>query len=384
VAYISVAVEVDPAAITQEKIEAMRARIPGLIIQVGHPLYFLLEVTSERDAANAQLLTEVTDLIWDTFGAKIVRVPRRLAVQAAGQTTWSRLSSVGTVTVPAGTGLSLAAADGSRIGFQTRLELTFAPGVTAVTNVDIVAVLGGTDGNGLEADPQTDETLPWLGSIVVQAPTAGGTDEEDVDTYRSRLGDVVSTIAKTLVRPEDFERDARNVIGVTRALTLNNYTPGPPADSDAEGHVTTAVIDADGVDPGSTVRAAVLAEHEANAVAILAPHVIAATYTVITVTFAAVAYPGRDAPTVKANGEQAVLDMLDPGRWGLPAGGDLALWLDRPVVRYRDVVAAIENADGLDYTTSVLLNGSTADVVMTGPAALPDPASTATGSVTAP
>lgn len=392
-AYISVAVEVDPATITQEKLDSLQTRVPGLTVLPGQPLYFLLEVTSERDAINAQLLTDVTDLIWDTFGAQIVRIPRVLALQATGVSTWTRVNTpenplASPLTVPAGTGLSLAGLDGNRVPFQTRNAVTFLAGAasTAVGEVELIAVTGGNDGNDLQGDPQTNETLLWLDTITVLAPTTGGTDEEDVDVYRSRLGDQVSNLAKTLVQAPDFEREARSLTGVARALALDLYTPGPPADPAAAGHITVAVVDSAGADPGSTVRGQVLADLQANAISVLQVHVIAPTYTTLTVVFAAKSDPGYDPADVEARAEQAVLDFLDPARWGLPARGDQPVWIDSPIVYFQDVVTVLNGVEGLDRYTSLTVNGGTADVTMTSPAALPAPASTttATGTVTAP
>jgi hypothetical protein len=458
VAYISVAIEVDASAITQEKIDYLQARIPGLIVEPPGTLYYFIEATSERDAINAQLITEVTDLIWDTFGGQILRLPRLLATQATGATTWTRVNTTefplsAPLTIPAGTGLSLAGADGSRVAFTTVNEVTLAAAVasTGLGEVGIIATTGGADGTGLQADPQPDETATWLDTITVEAPTAGGADEEDVDSYRNRLADEASLMARTLVLAEDFAVRARDETGVGLALALDLYD-ADTSTANVPGRMTVAVRSPEGLDPGSTVRNTVLADLQADAVSILVVHVIAPTYTTITVVFAAVADAGFDPADVQARAAQAVLDFLSPANWGLPPFGDQRVWLDKPSVRYRDVVAAIEATEGLDYTATatgtatttntspnltlvtpttgwvngmaisgagipagthivsgagtatmvmsanatasasgvaitgqaVTVNGGTSDVVMTGPAALPDPASTVVGSVVAP
>jgi hypothetical protein len=359
VAYLSVAVEVDASAITQEKIDYLQGRVPGLVVVVGSTLYFLIEATSERDATNAQLITEVTDLVWDSFGAKILRLPREAATQADTTTTWTRVDVAefplsAPLTIPAGTGLSLAAADGTRVPFVTVNEVTMAGGVasTATGEVTILATTGGAAGTGLQADPQPDLTFTWLDTITVEAPTTGGEDEEDVDTYRNRLADEASLMARTLVLPDDFAIRARDEDGVGLALAIDLYNAATST-ANQPGHITVAVRDPDGLDPGSTVRGTVLADLQADAVSILTIHVIAPTYTAITVVFNAVAYTGFDPADVQARAEQAVLDFLSPANWGLPPFGDQQVWLDKPIVRFRDIVTAIENTEGLDYTASV-------------------------------
>ena len=387
-AYLSIAVEVDPAAITQEKIDYLQTAFPGLVVAESSVLYFLIEATSERDAINAQLLTDVTDLVWDQFGAKILRLPRDVATEATASTTWTRIDTTAfplsaPLTIPAGTGLTLAAADGSRVSFVTVNEVTMAGGVasTATGEVQIVATTGGADGTGLQADPQLDEAATWLNTITVEAPTVGGADEEDVDTYRNRLADEASLMARTLVLPDDFAIRARDEDGVGLALAIDNFN----GTTTASGHITVAVRSPEGLDPGSTVRAQVLADLQADAVTILTIHVIPPTFTTITVAFAAVAYHNFDPADVEARAEQAVLDFLSPANWGLPPFGDQRVWLDKPIVRLNDVIAVIESTEGLDYTyaptgTATTTNTSPNLTVVTTRSRLRQPSSSRTAT----
>jgi hypothetical protein len=118
---------------------------------------------------------------------------------------------------------------------------------------------------------------------------------------------------------------------------------------------------------------------DTNTVSFMQPWAIDPTYTTIDVVFAAVSKPGTDPAVVEAAAEQAVLDYLSPARWGL--AGNYDGWTDKPVVRFQDVSAVIHGVPGIDHWTSITINGGTSDVTMTGPAALPDPDSTAAGTV---
>lgn len=470
--YISIAVDVDAATIKQELIDKFEADVPGVVIRDGHVLNFVFEADALQHAENRQLLTEVTDLIWDTFGAKILRVARVVATQATGATTWTRIDTpdfplTAPLTVLEGTQLSLRGSGGDRVLFQTRNEVTFlaatpkavtaiaatdlftstAHGYTAGTpvrfssltggagitpgtvyyviasglttndfkvsatvggstidvtsnltagtvtargettdigQIEIIAVDPGPDATGLQADPQLEEPLAWYGSIVVEAPTVGGAEGETDVIYRNRLADSAALMARTLVIADDFARDARtNFPLIERALPLDGYNPGDSTFGNG-GYMTVAVVNDAGLDPGSTARDAGEVAQQALAISGMVVNWIAATYTAVTVVFAAVSYEQFDPVAVEAAAEAAVLEFLSPAQWGLPPFGDQRDWLNTPTVRYRDVVAAIENVEGLDYTTSVTVNGGTADVTLTGAAPLPSTASTASGTVTAP
>jgi hypothetical protein len=283
---------------------------------------------------------------------------------------------------------------------------------------------------------------------TILSPTAGGADAEDDDTYQNRLADRLTLLANTLVIPSDFETWARGDTGVDRALAIDNYDSTIPGA--ANGHITVALVNELGASVGSTVKAQVLAEFVANVQSNLTPHVIDAGYNVLAVVFAGKALPGYVASDVLSRATAALQALVNPANWGLPQTGDQRLWVDTPIVRFQDLVTALNNVEGFAYyaaptgtatttnaspnltlvtpttgwvngmpitgagipagtkilsgagtATMVMtanatasaagvaitgsglsLNGGTADVTMTGPAALPSSASTVAGSVT--
>lgn len=315
---------------------------------------------------------------------------------------------------------------------------------TAAASVGVAANVPGADGNLLQTNPQPAQTSPWLASITVSAPTSGGVDAEEDDAYLDRLADTRPLRATTLLLPDDFGRFARNQAGVDRALILDNFNGA----STQSGHITVIPIDASGAALSSGAMTALLALIVASTATNLAVHVQAPVYTTITVIYAAKALAGWDTADVKARGDQAVKDFLNRALWGRPQSGDGRGWVDTPVVHFQDLVTALNNVEGLDYypestanTTSgsanltsvstttgwvngmpvagpnipagttilsgagtatmvmsanasataagvriaaLSLNGSTADVTMTGPGALPAafPPSSVTSTVT--
>jgi hypothetical protein len=356
-------------------------------LEPGHILRVHLEVDSEYDAQVLQQASETLTAVYRTLGQKILRNPPRDGVQATGLATWSYTDTLGH-TIAAGTFLTLAAPDGTRVLFETRNTVTIAPGssTTAAGAVELLAVDPGTAANGLSSDPLPEEIESGFNAIVVTAPTAGGEDAETDEEYLNRLADSASTLAYTLVLSEDFAVDARNnVTGVDRALVLSGYRP-TDSTSGNPGVVTVVPIGATGADPGSTIRTALQVRQQALVPATVIVYVTTPTYTTITVTFTGKAVAGFDPVDVEARAEQAVLDFIDPARWGLPKVGDQRDWINTPIVRFQDIVGVLDRVDGFDYYTALTLNGGTADVTMTGAAPLPAPAptSTATGTVTAP
>jgi hypothetical protein len=154
-----------------------------------------------------------------------------------------------------------------------------------------------------------------------------------------------------------------------------------------EKSITVAVVDDAGADPGSLIRAEVDDLLQAMREVNFNVHVIAATYTQVDVAFTAVCLPDAVASEVEAVAEAAVTDALSPANHGRPNSGGLTelgvLWYDTPLVRYLEVAAVLDRVEGLDYVSSLTLNGGTADVALAGPAGLPT-VGTVAGTVTAP
>jgi hypothetical protein len=184
----------------------------------------------------------------------------------------------------------------------------------------------------------------------------------------------------------------------TPTITITTAIAGVAPDDDADKAAAVWVIDADGLDPGSTARARILAAIEDVRELGFMAGVRAPGYDDVNVTFTAVAYPGWDPDDVQARAIEAVATLLSPARHGipLPAFGDPgsgAPWYQDPIIRLDDVIAAIKNTDGVWKVTGPnanglpSINGSPTDYTLTGyayqPVVLPT-AGTITGTVTAP
>lgn len=365
-------------------VDALETAAPGVEVAPATLLDYLLDTVASNSAADRQLFTETLADIFQYSGEKIDRIPIATAVQATGETTWVR-SATDTASrlVPAGTQIEIPGADGVLVTFETVSDFTFAALDANETGIDVAAATGGTAGNGISGTAQPASTLSWLESVTITAPTSGGEDAEDVDDYLDRLADTRPLNLNAIVSADDLARWLRNQPGVDRALALDNYN-AETATADQPGHLTAWPIDSDGAGFASGTLDALQAEAQAITLTNLYVHIEEPVYTTITVVFSGVANAGYDAADVEARAEAAVLDFLDPANFALPRSGDTREWLDLRTIYFQDVVTVLNNVEGFDRYTTLTINGGTADVAIAGPGGLPDPASTATGTVIAP
>lgn len=387
--YISSPVAQDRATVRALVDAALTAQFDGnLEVPPGSLVDFMADVAATISANDRQLLTEQLAAAYKYFALKVDRIPQGQAVSATAATTWVRSSADatgGARTVPAGTEITLAPADpgDTPVSFITQADFTFGAGVTATSAgaVGIVASVAGTAGNGLQSGAQPALTTPWLVSVTVVAATAGGEDAQDDDDYLNFVADTSPLQSNAIAKADDLARWLRNQAGVDTALVLDNYngSAGQP------GHVTAWVRGPGGVALSGGAMTVLVVAAQAITLTNLIVHVLAPVFTVVTVAWVAVAEPGWDTADVEGRAAAAVLDFLDPATWGRPSGGgDVKTWNDVRVVRFQDVSTVLNNVDGFDHWTSLTINGVAGDLTMSGPGALPDPASTAAGTVTAP
>lgn len=98
--------------------------------------------------------------------------------------------------------------------------------------------------------------------------------------------------------------------------------------------------------------------------------VIHATYTEIEIKYKGVGQKGFKAAVVEANVRQALENLITPAKWGTPPNGDQTQWLNARVLRYQDVITALNNTLGFDHYTELKVNGGEADINLAGVAPL--------------
>jgi hypothetical protein len=142
--------------------------------------------------------------------------------------------------------------------------------------------------------------------------------------------------------------------------------------------VAVAAVDIAGAALTSTLKASLLANLTALRELNFVVNVIDPTYTLVAVTYTAVAAPGISVLPVKTAVDAALTAYLSPGSW---AGGSSVppLWRSGVnTVRYLDIANVIRSTPGVAYITtlSIGVQGSalgTTDVTLTGDGPLPQP-----------
>lgn len=374
--YLQPPIVVDPVEIADAILADLAARIPGFQAAPGNIETLLAESFGLEYSTLAQLATDATTGILRYLGP-LQRIPSLPAVLASAQTTWTFVDA-GTYLVPAGTLIGATDPDGNLVAFRTIADFTG----TSPATIQVEATETGDFANGLSGTAEFIDALAFVTSVAIVGATSGGRDDETDDAYLDRYVDETRLLAPLAILPGDFEVLARRVPPVYRAVAFDNTLPN--GTTGVEGAITIAVVDEAGANvPSLTPVQAAL--DGTNRVLNLAVSVINPTRTAITVAYAGKSKPGRDPNVVDAAVEAALLDFLSPASWGNEAtdgDSDEPNWRNIPVVRFQDVVTAINSVDGFDYYTTLTVNGGTADVAMSGLAPLPTPS--VSGTVTAP
>lgn len=349
--YLSEPIAVDRASVRAQIDDAASALMPGL--DVTSPLTAHDLFASAVSGLHAEALTTLTQMLAIAMRGsleKVDRILQRAAVQATATGTLTRTAAdaaAGARTVAAGTEFNLQGATGEPVAFQTLADVTFAA-ADASEIVELIAVLGGTGGNGISTVLGPAQTVAWYQSLVLAGPSAGGEDAEDDDSYLNRGADERPGRAFTIVRPDDLARFLRNQPGVDRVQVVDNYN-ADTSTSGAGGHISAIPLDSLGNSFSSGARGVLAAAAQEQSVTGLQIHVIASTDTTISVVFAGKPTSGYDAADVLARAVAAVQDFLDRSRFGLPESGDQRLWLDVRVVRFQGLVTVLNNVRGFDH-----------------------------------
>lgn len=393
--------EIDEADTDQASIQAeMEARfielVPDYEFNNLDGLRYVFEVDAGEHAETRLAAVgegQTFDRLARLFGRGVYQVEPRDPSSATAASTWV-ISHTDGYLIEAGTEVTIPGLDGQPVGFQvvTDVEVPATQSSTATGEVALIAIEPGANGNGLLAGAEPEETIPDITSITLAAPTAGGSDGETDTEYLGRFTRLRTIEKPSLVLPADFElwavlwEDDVHGSPVDRAVAKDQYNPADGTSNNVGMMLVTPITAAGGA-LTSLARAALKANYEANLQTGSIVHVADPLFTTVTITFSFTAYPGFDAPTVKAAAEAAVLAWLHPSQWGAgPGTGEAPVWYDEPKVRRDDVFGVLDRVPGLRHVTALSINGSTTlDLTLTvtnaNPVGLPNGAtSTAVGT----
>ncbi len=371
---------VEATDLKQIGLDYLTSAVPGFENTPGDGTDTLLETVAQMLSYALKQYADPTEAIVSHVGAVVYGTDPFPATSASSTVTITTDGTAGTI--DAGINLGVRDDDGVLVGMQTTEDVTCTLGDTDYPAVPVIVSDPGTAGNGLAGDVEIVDRVAFVLTAELDDATSGGTDAESPAEYAQRLAELIELIAPRPILPADFAAAARLFVpGVYRAMAIDGYNADTD-ETDVERCVTVAVMDSAGEDCSTDVKDAVLAALQARREDTFEVFVIDPTRTAITVAFTGVAQAGYDEATVEAAAEEAVTDLLSAVAHGVPAGGRPVDWEDRPIVRYQDVVTALNTVAGFDYYTALTLNGGTADITLTGPAGVPD--ASVSGTVTAP
>ena len=376
--YIKIPIDVDPPTLAQSVFDYITNQAPLWVPNDNNLDVWIIRAVTQLASENRSIASDVQDDIFRYFGASLVGLPPIDAVSATTTTTWTMIDSYGH-TIPAGTLVAVYDQLGNSVPFQTVADVTVPAGSTATGagQVTISAVQPGSAASGLGASGAAAgliDVLDWVQSITLNGPTAGGVDDETDADYLNRLVTRLQGLSQRPILPADFSAMALQAdTAVYRAVAIDGFNP---ADSTYNNQrmVAVAAVDQNGNAVSSVVKNEIDTLLQANREVNFVVNVIDPHYTTINVVVTIHVLTGYDPAATDANVTTAIHSLLDPANWGLdPTYTDSTAWqtwIETPTLYYNKAITAISNTQGVGRVVSLTLNGGTADVALTTPAAL--------------
>lgn len=351
--YVELPVETDAATLADGAIANLQAAWPAWVPVDSHMEVVLIEAMALLAQNAAEVAARMPSAALRAYGTKILGVGYSAGTPASTTVTFG-LADLLPHTIPSGTQIII---DG--FAFQTVGDVS-TPGAATITPVTVQATDVGVAQNGLTGATTSGlTTAPWVSSITVLATTAGGSEPEDDAAYQERLSRRLILQALTLITLRDYELWALETPGVGRAQAITT----------AARAVSVALTDAAGVAASAGVKAAVLASYAGLGEANMTITMVDPTTTTVNIVTTVKAYPGFLAADVQARVVSALQAFLSPANWGSPpasTGTAPATWSNEATVRLNKIIEVIGAVTGVNYVTSVTINGSAADLALTG------------------
>jgi len=380
-AYIRIPVVSDPESLTQSVYDYIRGQSPAWVPADGNLDVWIIRAICLLAAENRDIASDVQDDIFRYFGATLVGVPPLDATQAQGNTTWTMIDSVGH-TIPAGTIVGIRDPAGTLQAFYTLTDVTVPNGQTATAAgaVIILAVEPGSASNniGTTSGPvELVDVLDWVQSITLVGPTTGGADAEMDADYLDRLATRLQRLSQRPILPADFAAMALDADPtVYRAVAIDGYNPANSTYNN-ERMVSVAAVDSNGAAVSSTVKTAIDNLLQANREVNFVVNMIDPKFTIINIVTSIHLATGYTGTAVDSAVTSAIQNYLSPANWGhdpaVQAGVASQTWIETTTVYYNEMITVVSNVQGVDRVISLTMNGGTADVPLTTPAALTQP-----------
>lgn len=186
------------------------------------------------------------------------------------------------------------------------------------------------------------DTIPGLTSVTNLVALTGGSNDEDIEEYRSKLAEWVR--APKSGSALDLKVWAESIAGVETATVIENDNMGVTT----TGHVTVRISGPGGTIPSADVIAAVLADLQARDIATVVIHVGTFTADVTNVSVTLTLKPGYSLSDVTPSVSQAIKDYIN----GLPVAGTV----------YKEGIASV--VFGLPGVATLVVGTPAADVTV--------------------
>lgn len=187
----------------------------------GDPEVVILEKIAAA-VANAAAYLAVMPPTWARkYGTDLVGIPFKDGAPAETTATWLLTDTAGH-TIPAGRAVQIG-----DFFFATTVDVVVAPASNTATGVVLRALDDGAAANGLTGTASLVNSIAWVSTITLEAPTAGGADEEDDDAYRNRLRTELTLIGPRPITAQDFADFALNTpdVALGRTTAFDGYDP---------------------------------------------------------------------------------------------------------------------------------------------------------------
>lgn len=374
--YVGIDLVIDEQANLQTGLDAFGALVPNWKPRTSSFEYGILAAGARLATEQAMAVVAAGDEIFVGYGERVLGFPRNAALPATATLVFALGAPAGSAgfKIPSGTAAALTAPDGSVVAFATDIDVTTAAAATTAT-ATATALTAGAIGNDLSGvcdlvtTVETQQNVSLAGVSIV-TPSAGGTDEETIDSYRNRLVVRAQLQSEVPIQPEDFASIATLHTAVARALAIDLYDPT----DNTYGHPDTNTTVLQGYD-GGPVSTQTLNEvdddlNSRREVGWLS-HVIQVVPVPLDFAVTVTKRPDATDDDVTAAIDAAVKGWANPLTWGSPERPTDPLWRVVNKVRINDLLGAVWKVEGVAFVESATIEGAGTDYTLDRPYKVP-------------
>lgn len=335
---------------------------PGWVPREGNTEVLLMEAIALAIAENVATINRLPGAVVEAV-LHLAGVDKDFGAPATVTATINIADGLG-YTIPTGTRFYLPLATGTVVFLAQAPDTQIAPGATTAT-VSLISQINTAAANGVMSGTRLvlADQLSMVQTVLLASTVAGGRDPETDAAWRDRGVARLKRLSDALVVPAQFNAFIDEDVRVGRVMTVDLWdgsVGSPGAVGSNPGHITSCVLDPTGLALTTPVLTDLQAQAQAKAAAMLAVHVVNATLDTIAVVASIRTAAGFTSAAVIAAVIATVRNYINPLTW--TAGAPL---------RHNEFVSVIDQVPGVDYVTTVTLNGGSGDVAATGPRALP-------------